>query len=40
MNIPNKRNSLLFPVHFFFYPCYIFFVSVPLVVVQEYKDGQ
>ena len=39
MNIPNKRNSLLFPVHFSFIPIF-FFVSVPLVVVQEYKDGQ
>lgn len=40
MNIPNKRNSLLFPVHFSFIPVIFFFVSVPLVVVQEYKDGQ
>ena len=27
MNIPNKRNSLLFPVHFSFIPV-IFFLSV------------
>lgn len=27
MNIPNKRNSLLFPVHFFFIPV-VFFLSV------------
>ena len=28
MNIPNKRNSLLFPVHFFFFIPVKFFLSV------------